>query len=405
MQFVSSKALVEFSPIKGNSRLSIRKTGSSLLCVVSILSIFAVTSAQDSLPTDQVSVDQAREEEAYAVALEAYVYGYPRVEMARRRHNETNLVAPDQTIYAPANQFYFFGRLARPGDGRVLKAPNNDTLYASAFLDLANGPVVLRVPEMGNRVYVALIIDATGSVIQRLGSGVSGRGGVDYAFVAQGKEIPLPQEMHRILVAGNDMWILMRVATDGTPSDEKLADELLRKFRLAPISRIELLDELQTEPPDDRRATREPLQPFGKIDYFQVLASMLERNPMPVADRGLLARWERIGLSAGRFDGEGLSPPVRRGIERAIKQGEKIVAAAQFSVANVVNGWNYSLKVGRIGNDWAMAAAIARGGYGNLPEDSVYYQRALDSQNVQLTGQNRYSITFPQGELPPVEAF
>ena len=86
-------------------------------------------------------------------------------------------------------------------------------------------------------------------------------------------------------------------------------------------------------------------------------------------------------------------------------EGGKIVSAAQFGVANNVNGWNYSDKIGRIRNDWALNATIARGGYGNLPEDSIYHQRNVDDRGEQLTGSRRYTMTFPVGQLPPVRAF
>ncbi|MFN9717579.1 MAG: DUF1214 domain-containing protein [Planctomycetota bacterium] len=367
------------------------------------------TGAQSTAPDTESgldSSDQAIEEEAFAMSLEAYLYGYPRVELARRMHQETHWISEEQTICAPVNQFYFFGRLARPGDGRAIKAPNNDTLYASAYLDLMEGPIVLRVPDMGQRVYVALLVDAMGSVVQRLSSSASGPGGVDYVFFGPEAGTAPPATMRPIPVAGHDLWMLMRVATNGTPEDEKMADALLREFRLAPLSQMDQLEVPQAEfLRHDKVPLSEPLKPFGKVTYFHVLAKMLERNPVPATDLGLLARWERIGLRPGHFDEAGLTSPVQRGLERALSQGEKIVVAAQFGMATTRHGWNYSLNVGRTGSDWALVAAIARGGYGNLPEDSVYYQRTLDAEDVVLTGQNRYAMTFPAGKLPPVGAF
>jgi len=79
--------------------------------------------------------------------------------------------------------------------------------------------------------------------------------------------------------------------------------------------------------------------------------------------------------------------------------------AAQFGIANEKNGWNYSDKIGRIRNDWALNAAIAHGGFGNRPEDSMYHQRNLDEQGRPLTGERSYRLTFPAGQLPPVGAF
>lgn len=328
------------------------------------------------------TIEGAAEIEAYAIALDAYLYGYPRVELARRIRNETNRVSIDQVIYAPANRFFYFNRLARPGDGLVIKAPNNDTLYASAYLDLSKGPIVLRVPPMATRLYVALLVDAAGSVVQRLGRRVSGPGGVDHVFVGSGTNSKLPRDSRKIAVAGKDVWLLMRVATDGAAADEAEAKALLRRFRLAPLAKRSLLNRPQPDSSITDAPLVAPLTPFGNIAFFHELARMLARNPVPDRDRGLLDRWRRIGLTAGHFDEAGLAAPVRRGIDRAIADAEKIVAAAQFGIAITVNGWNYSLKIGRTGSDWALNAAIARGGYGNLAEDSVYYQRTLDSAGV-----------------------
>lgn len=123
--------------------------------------------AQQSAADFAKVLADAKEEEAYAIGLEAFVYGYPYVEMARRLHGETRRVVANQIIAAPINKFFYFDRLARPGDGSFLKAPNNDTVYASAMLDLDKEPMLLRVPEVGDRVYVTLVVAVSGAVPAR----------------------------------------------------------------------------------------------------------------------------------------------------------------------------------------------------------------------------------------------
>lgn len=140
----------------------------------------------------------AAEEEAYATGLEAYLYGFPRVEMWSRIQNETRRVSADQVIYAPLNRFYYFDQLARPGDGLVIKAPNNDTLYGSAYLDLSKGPVALRIPPMGDRYYVALVVDGAGSVDTRIGRKVTGPGDIDLVFVGPDHQDAVPEGMHAL---------------------------------------------------------------------------------------------------------------------------------------------------------------------------------------------------------------
>lgn len=348
------------------------------------------------------AMQAAAEEEAYAMGVEAYLYGYPRVELARRIHNETRRVSPRQAIFAPPNRFFYFDRLARPGDGLVLKTPNNDTLYASAYLDLSAGPVLLHVPPVGLRYYVALVVDAAGNVDTRIGRKVTGSGGVDLAFVGPGFRGRLPAGAKVLRQSANDLWLLMRVASGGG-DDEPVAARLLERFTLREPGAPR--PGRGRNAPIEARALEAPLAPLDSLEFYAQLQRMLARNPVPPQDRGMLARWERIGLGAGGFDAERLSPAVRRGLECALESGARIVAAAQFAIANTINGWNYSDKIGRIRNDWALNAAIARGGYGNLPEDSVYHQRNLDARGEQLSGARRYTLTFAPGQLPPVGAF
>jgi hypothetical protein len=52
------------------------------------------------------------------------------------------------------------------------------------------------------------------------------------------------------------------------------------------------------------------------------------------------------------------------------------------------------------------AAAAMAGIYGNSPSEAVYPLLATDSTgNKPDTSTNRYTLTFPEGGLPPVEAF
>jgi hypothetical protein len=48
---------------------------------------------------------------------------------------------------------------------------------------------------------------------------------------------------------------------------------------------------------------------------------------------------------------------------------------------------------------------VVKGGYANLPEESIYPARILDSEGNALTGSNRYRIKFSADNLPDVNAF
>jgi hypothetical protein len=50
-------------------------------------------------------------------------------------------------------------------------------------------------------------------------------------------------------------------------------------------------------------------------------------------------------------------------------------------------------------------AAAALGIYGNSKEDAIYPLYNTDADGKLLSGENKYALRFPPGQLPPVNAF
>lgn len=70
------------------------------------------------------------------------------------------------------------------------------------------------------------------------------------------------------------------------------------------------------------------------------------------------------------------------------------------------NHWRVSFSTGDFGHNYLLRAAIAVFSIGNaVPEEALYFHGFKDSQDRTLNGANRYVITFPKGQLPPVDAF
>jgi len=80
-------------------------------------------------------------------------------------------------------------------------------------------------------------------------------------------------------------------------------------------------------------------------------------------------------------------------------------AASRRPLTDIRNGWIFPLALGRYGQDHLMRAAVAFGGYANLPEETVYAALTADAQGRPLTGARRYRLRFPAGTRPPVGAF
>ena len=96
--------------------------------------------------------------EARQIAEDAYIYGYSltTTEVTRVQAANVSKAAPEK-LSAPMNQFANVPRYP-PADYRGVSAPNADTLYSVAWLDLSE-PIVFSHPEMGSRFYLFEMVD------------------------------------------------------------------------------------------------------------------------------------------------------------------------------------------------------------------------------------------------------
>jgi hypothetical protein len=70
------------------------------------------------------------------------------------------------------------------------------------------------------------------------------------------------------------------------------------------------------------------------------------------------------------------------------------------------NGWNVTVGFGVYGTDYLKRATVAAYGWpANLELDAVYPYTFVDSTGAKLTGANKYTLTFPKGQTPPVNGF
>jgi hypothetical protein len=70
------------------------------------------------------------------------------------------------------------------------------------------------------------------------------------------------------------------------------------------------------------------------------------------------------------------------------------------------NGWTSPPNGARWGTDYLSRAATAKSNmYDNAPEETRYIYTDFDKDGQRLTGDHRYTVTFAQGQLPPVNGF
>ena len=104
------------------------------------------------VPTATAQSQQLSAQEARALAQEAWVFGMPLVYIEKQIDSVSHVTKPEGP-FAPINQFAHY-REFPDASNKSIVGFNVDTLYSLASLDLSQGPIVLSVPEMGNRFWI-----------------------------------------------------------------------------------------------------------------------------------------------------------------------------------------------------------------------------------------------------------
>ncbi|MCX7892802.1 MAG: DUF1254 domain-containing protein [Burkholderiales bacterium] len=356
----------------------------------------------------------AREAEALALATEAYVYAYPLVTMEMTRRVMTNVASPEGTR-APMGQFVRM-REYPSAKFRDVTAPNADTLYTTAWIDVSKEPWILSLPDMKGRYFLFPMLDGWTNVFQVPGKRTTGTKAQKYAITGPGWSGTLPEGVTEYKSPTGMVWILGRIYSTGTPQDYKEVHALQDQVSAVPLSAYG--KPYQPEPGkvdpaiDMKTAVREQVDALSGADYFRLFAELLKTNPPAAEDAPMVAKLAKIGIVPGQdFDAAKLEPAVAKGIAAAPKPAQEVImgwlkagiAAGDFKLEN---GWAYSTKVGTYGTHYVQRALITAIGLGaNRPQDAIYPTSTGPDLLKKYDGSKKYVMRFEKGQLPPVDGF
>jgi hypothetical protein len=329
-----------------------------------------------------------------SIAEEAYTFAYPLVIM--------DLTRQDAAARTPANFFLHLPIFPNDKSHAVVR-PNADTLYSTAWLDLAQEPILLQVPDTHGRYYMMQVLDAWTETIAVPGKRTTGTGEGWFAITGPQWSGKLPAGVQRIASPTNMVWLLGRTQTN-TAADYAAVHEIQRQFLLMPLSRypggvprpaLATAPAAPVAPPPVRVAR------MSAVEFFRAFAALLEQNPPHAADAPMMAKLARIGIERGK--------PFRPVDVEALEAGAQAAAKriGEAAAARGGVGWQqFGQHIGRYGTDYQARAAVARTGLGaNPPEDAVYLSNTVDDQGAPLDGSHAYRMHFPKDQLPPVRAF
>jgi len=324
-----------------------------VLLVVVILALVFVVFAQKSI---RMLKDGA----------EAYLYGYPLVLIDTNRQVTTG-TRQGQT---PVNHFSHV-RVFPDHRFRLVVRPNCDTLYSSAWIDLTAEPLVLSVPDMGDRYYVMPFMDAWTNVFAYVGTRTTGSGPGNYLLAGPDWNGNMPPGVKKIQSPTNMVWLIGRIQANGA-QDFFNVHRLQDQITLTPLSRWGAGEPnpgfIKASDSSNLRSA-DPMAMVAAMDpaaFFSKLAGLMGQQPPAAADGPMLEKLAEFGIAPGKpFDFEKLGFLRRLVLTRAVAVTREKMAAIAASDRSSENKWTVLRKgIGTYGTSYDVRAVVALVGLG-----------------------------------------
>lgn len=192
-----------------------------------------------SLCTLERSYMSLEPHEARRIAAEAYIYGYSLVTSEVTRVQMTNSTGQD-VVNTPMGVFNNV-RTYPPATYHGVVAPNADTLYSIAWVDLESEPWFFSHPDMNNRFYLFPIYTLWTPILEDPGSRTSGSAAATYALIGPKWKLALPEKVQEkvtktIYSPSRYVVILGRTYCTGTKEDYEIVHQLQDQYLLRPLS-------------------------------------------------------------------------------------------------------------------------------------------------------------------------
>jgi hypothetical protein len=352
--------------------------------------------------------EDVRQEVAYLLGMEAYVYGFPLVIMDVTKDGLT-AASTSGEYSAPMNQLARLRTYVSPDFKNVVRISRN-SLWAHGFIDLDNEPFVYSQPDTKGRFILMQAFNMWTDTFAATGSRTTGTGAGNFLLAGAHWKGMAPSDVKQTFRCSTRYaWILVQISAAG-PQDFAEIHPLQDKLQFTPLSAwgkpYTPPDNVPIDPNVDLTAT-----PYDQVRlmtgemFFQRLALVMKDNPPYPADGKVLGRLKKLGIEPGKeFESRKIDPGVVKGLNGAPLEVWKKFAEGVYE-APTVNGWVNLLNLGRFGTDYNTRALVAWLGLGALTaEDLVYPSAFVDADGKVLDGASQYVMHFERDELPPSDS-
>jgi hypothetical protein len=364
--------------------------------------------AQVTKPASGVNMPEGY---ARVVAQFAYLWGWPLINMVNRRNSITE--APEPGLLGGIVPVAPRGRIAMLTDyvapeETFVTCPNQDVVYGNGFFALDVEPVVIQVPDFGDRFWVYALYDNRSDQVGHLGKPYDTKPGF-YLLAGPNWRGPVPPGITEVVRSPTELAnAIPRIFMNDTAEDRAAIRPLVNQVVAYPLAEFD--GQMKTvdyaalphfPAPDTGNEERQWVVPE---QFFEQLRGVLDDVPPLPGEEAIYATFRQL-MHAAHAD-KGLAKLL---VDTAMQSERDLVLPLfqwRHNGVPTANNWNRSNHGAEFGVDYFARLSTAKSNmFENRPTETQYFYTDVDSAGGQLQGSNNYAITFPTGQTPPVRGF
>jgi hypothetical protein len=341
----------------------------------------------------------------------AYLWGWPMVNMHNRKLILSKLPEPGLmggiVPVAPMNQLSMVHDYIDPGE-RLVACPNQDVVYGFGLFSLDQEPVVVQVPDFGDRFWVYQVVDQRTDSFVQLGKMYGTKPGF-YLLTGPDWNGMIPRGITGVFRSKTNLGaVIPRVFMDDTAADRQAIQSLLTGIMMYPLSKFTG----QSQTKDWTKVPSFPNTSTGDEEtkwvqpesYFDELGAILKEVPPLPGEEALYANIQSV------LDAASKDPKLHAALVASAVDADKNLITPLFQFHNsglpLPYNWTTINNGAAFGTDYYSRAAVAKSNiFVNSVRETKYFYQDADGTGQQLNGSHAYTVNFAAGQTPPVKGF
>jgi hypothetical protein len=342
-----------------------------------------------------------------------YLWGWPLIDARHRRASFAKAPEPGYRggvlPAAPTGYVSMLTDYITP-EQRFVAHPNQDVVYGFGFASVDKDPVVVQVPDFGDRFWVYALYDARTDEFSKLGKQYGTKPGM-YLVVGKDWKGETPAGITDVIRSPTDLvGMAPRIFMDDTADDRQAIQPVIDQTLIYQLSKytgaMQTKDWKKAPSFGEKAGGAKEIRWVDPETFFDELPAALDEIPPLPGEESLYANIRAM------LDEAAKNPEIKATLKQVAIQTDATLMNELFNFRNngvpVGHGWTTPANGARFGYDYLTRAATAKSNmYVNQPEETRYFFQDVDQHGRRLNGAGgrRYTITFPPGQRPPANGF